>query len=314
MAAQIQLHTEVTVCNIYSSRSHNITQQLLNDLYSQFTHPCLIIGDFNAYNRLWSSADTDNRGKEIEAFVMQHDINIMNIGAPTRILYDTESAIDLFLCSSEIEADLHWNVLSSLGDSDHCSIVISYDETVNFSSAHRWDIKRARWDIYQTSNCWTTLPLQLRGRNDELICCCLAAAVSEAIPNIQQNKFYPKPWWNQEFNQSKERRELFYQQYRRNRTPSNLILWRRNRAQHKKLVMKHKRESWISFVETLQHKSPPATIYEAIRRIKAKLKKINILEENGQTCTTIAEIANRLADTFSDISSNSNYFHQFQQY
>ena len=288
----------------------------MNDLYSQLTQPCLILEDFNAYNRLWGSADTDNREREIEALVTQHDLNIMNNWTPTRILYDTESAIYLSLCSSEIEADLHWNVLSWPGDSDHCPIVI-YDETVNFNR-HRWDIRMARWDIYQTVNCWTTLPLQLRGRNDELIQDFydrLAAAASEAISIIQQNKFYPKPWWNQELKQLKERRERFYQQYRRNRTPTNLILWRRNRALHKKLVMKHKRESWISFVGTLEHKSPLATIYEAIRRIKGKIqRKINILEENGQTCTTIPEIANRLADTFSEISSNINYFHQFQQY
>ena len=44
---------------------------------------------------LWGSATVDARGREVKQFINNHNINIMNNGAPTRISYDTETAIDL---------------------------------------------------------------------------------------------------------------------------------------------------------------------------------------------------------------------------
>ena len=88
----------------------------------------LIVGDFNAHNQLWGSTNTDGRGREIETFITQQGLNIINNGAPTRILYNTESTIDLLIYSPELDPDFNWIVLSSPGDSDHCPIIIiTYD-------------------------------------------------------------------------------------------------------------------------------------------------------------------------------------------
>ena len=68
-------------------------------------------------------------------------------------------------------------------------------------------------------------------------------------------------------------------------------------------------------MESLQRKAAPATIYEAIRRIKDKpRRKINIIQENGQIYATVPEIASRLAQTFNNISSDNNYTHEFRTY
>ena len=311
-----QLHTPVTICNIYSSRAHPLNQQLLTDLYNQLPQPCIIIGDFNAHNILWGSEVTDARGRQVEVFIEQHNLSLMNNGAPTRILYDQESAIDLSLCSPQLSADLLWTVLSSPGDSDHCPIVISYQEAREIDTSERWKVKSARWDIYEKSDAWRNLPQIRQVANTELIDDLydrINAAAKEAIPQSIYSKYFPKPWWNDELKNSKERRETFYQQYRRNKTQTNLIIWRRSRAQHKQLVKKCKRESWMEFVEKLNRKTPSTALYETIRKIKGKpTRKINILSENGQTYSTVPEIVNRLAQTFSDVSSNANYSPEFQ--
>ena len=318
IAVRVHLQREITICNLYSSGAHIINQQVLSNLYNQLPQPCLIVGDFNAHNQLWGSTNTDGRGREIEAFITQQGLNIMNNGAPTRILYNTESAIDLSICSPEIDPDFNWTVLSSPGDSDHCPIIITYDEAREEGAAEVWNIKRARWDVYETSEVWNNLPDCQRETNSDLITDIyerIAAAASEAIPQYQRSKYYPKPWWNEELKQSKHRREQFYQQYRRNKSNINLILWRRTRAQHKALLKKYKRESWITYVEKMQRKSAPANIYKTIRNMKGKAyQKVNIIKENGQTYSTVPEIANRLAQTFSNTSSNSNYTQEFQDY
>ena len=62
-----------------------------------------------------------------------------------------------------------------------------------------------------------------------------------------------------------------------------------------------------------EQKTPSTTLYETMRKLKGKqTRKINILSENGQTYSTVPEIVNRLAQTFSDVSSNAHYSPEFQ--
>ena len=65
-----------------------------------------MLGDFNANNTLWGPATVDARGREVEHFINNRNINIMNNGAPTRISYDTDIAIDLIMRSSNLKAYL----------------------------------------------------------------------------------------------------------------------------------------------------------------------------------------------------------------
>ena len=55
--------------------------------------------------------------------------------------------------------------------------------------------------------------------------------------------------------------------------------------------------------------------YQTIRRIKGKPQyKINMLSEGNRTFTAVPEILEKLAQSFSEMSSNENYSHEFQQY
>ena len=89
VAVRVQLHATVTICNIYSPGSQALKQQQLTEIYNQLPQPCITQGDFNAHNNLWGSNHTDSRGRLVEAFLGQHDINFMNNAALTRILYET---------------------------------------------------------------------------------------------------------------------------------------------------------------------------------------------------------------------------------
>lgn len=319
VAIRANLNRTMTICNIYSSRSHLLNTQLLEDLYRQLPKPCLIIGDFNSYNILWGSAKTDKRGKEIENFIHNHNLNIMNNGAPTRISYQIETAIDLSICSSEIENYFNWSVSFSPGDSDHCPIVISYDEAEHdVPGSKYWNMKTAQWDVYEASVAWRDLPEELNLSNEEALLDFynrILIASTESIKQYETGKYYPKPWWCPELAQSKQKREHFYQMYRHNKSIANQLAWKKSRAQHKNMVKKKKRESWISFIENMNQNAPSSVIYESMRKIKGKpQRKINILHENGQTYSSIPEIANKLASHFSSVSSDNNYSDEFKAY
>ena len=102
VAAKDFISFKFSICNIYSSRSHPLNLQLLSDIFRQLTSPCLIVGVFNAYSLQWGSASTDSRGRIIEAFLSDNNLNIWNDGSPTRIADNSETAIDLPLCSPSI--------------------------------------------------------------------------------------------------------------------------------------------------------------------------------------------------------------------
>ena len=63
---------------------------------------------------------------------------------------------------------------------------------------------------------------------------------------------------------------------------------------------------------SLNYETPVSALYQKIRHVKGKAqRKVNILKENGQLYTSIPEIANKLADKFSAVSSNNNYTNDF---
>ena len=88
---------------------------MLEHIQRQLPQPFIMLGDFNAHDILWGSDNTDARGRKVERFIDNHNINVMNYGAPTRILYNTKPAIDLTMCSFILEADLHWSIAASPG-------------------------------------------------------------------------------------------------------------------------------------------------------------------------------------------------------
>ena len=77
VAVRVQLSAAVTICNIYSSRQHQLSTHILNNLYSQLPQPVLFMGDINGYNPLWGSQSTDTRGRAVENFISCNNLNIL---------------------------------------------------------------------------------------------------------------------------------------------------------------------------------------------------------------------------------------------
>ena len=115
----------ITLYSIYLSRSHDVQQRLLQDLYEQLPQPVLILGDFNAYNEIWASTSTDPRGRIVENFAEVNGLETLNSGAPTRIDYNTETCIDLTMATPTFEPLLQWTVTATPRDSDYIPILIN---------------------------------------------------------------------------------------------------------------------------------------------------------------------------------------------
>ena len=114
IAATVHLKSKLTICNVYNSRNHSLTVNSLNQLYDQLPQPCLILGDFNAYSPTWGCNNLDARGRNIETFIDEANLILLNNGAPTHPNNTNDTAIDLSLSSPIISQDFEWNpILSS---------------------------------------------------------------------------------------------------------------------------------------------------------------------------------------------------------
>ena len=94
-----------------------------------------------------------------------------------------------------------------------------------------------------------------------------------------------------------------------------MILWKRSRVQHKALIRKNKRKSWIQFVEGLHRGVLATAIYKTIRKIKRKQQyRGHTLKDNNQTYASMPAIEEKLAQLFSEVASDDNYSREFMQY
>ncbi len=129
-------------CKRYTASSGNLLfylyttkQQLstndLDNLIKQLPTPFILLGDFNAHNILWGSNHISDRGKNVEDFIIRHDLCLYNTKSPTYLHpgTGTYTCIDLTICSPSLLLDYNWKVTEDLHSSDHFPISLE-----NFNS------------------------------------------------------------------------------------------------------------------------------------------------------------------------------------
>jgi ribonuclease HI len=318
VAARIQLKETITVCSLYLSRNHELSVNSLNEILRQLPPPIVLMGDFNSHNVMWGCARVEPRGRVVEEFINTNGLNLLNDGTVTRIGYNSESAIDLTIVSPRLDPVLLWSVAPTPLDSDHCPISIVFlSDRPEENVLPRLNIKRANWGLYAKNPTWQNIPEPNIDDPHESLLDSLYHkfddAAHQAIPTTKHSKFYPKPYWTAELTVSRLNREKLYQKYRKRKSLHNAIGWKRARAEFRNLLKKTRRQGWIKLASTFTHRTPMSEIYENVRKIQGRNKrKINFLFEHRSYFTTVPEIANLLAKSFSEISSANNYCNKFK--
>ncbi len=100
----------------------------LNNLLFQLPKPCLLLGNLNAHNHLWSNRpETDARGRSVEDLITRHNMCLWNDDSPTYLHPATGSltSIDLSICSPTLFLDYTWNVEEDQYGSNHYPLVLN---------------------------------------------------------------------------------------------------------------------------------------------------------------------------------------------
>ena len=138
---------------------------------------------------------------------------------------------------------------------------------------------------------------------------------SKHIPKFRRRRFFPKPWWNGVCREAWRLRERCYRSFKETRNIEGMIKWKRARAKATRTFREEKKSEWQSYVGTLSINTKASSVWEKIRSIRGRPPaRVNMLKENDIIYTSIAEIREKLAQSFQEITLHLNYDPQFLDY
>ena len=143
------------VSNHYVSNKHDKvpTKGQYNFIVNQFNQPYIMCGDFNAHNILWSGhTKNDKRGDELEEFMTQNDLGLLNSDVQTHFNRKTLkwSLLDLAMVHPALYLDFECKIDSDLHGSDHAPMIITFNGEIQDSDKNPgWNFKRANWSSFQ---------------------------------------------------------------------------------------------------------------------------------------------------------------------
>ncbi|XP_046807404.1 uncharacterized protein LOC111687197 [Lucilia cuprina] len=221
--------------------SDSICENELNNITSQFDLPYLLLGDFNSHNSLWGSSRTDSRGKIVEKFINNNNLNILNkpeCATHFSLAHKSFSNIDLSLVSPNINIFFEWNVCDDLHNSDHYPIIIGLNSfSPNFERRPRWNIKRARWEDFK---CSFTEDLSNADNTDIIekhITSTILNSAREVIPqnNMNHNR-REVPWWNENIKSLIKERRSKLKKFKQNCSSENLARFLRAKSEARRAI------------------------------------------------------------------------------
>ena len=320
VACTIRLNgRNIDICSIYipPNADNSTLERDLNNLISQFEHPFVLLGDFNAHSPMWgrNTRASDNRGDIIEQFLDNHQLVLLNKGDNTHfsLTHNSESAIDLSICSPQICSLFDWSVDSDIYHSDHYPIKIhttfNSDNDATPGSIPRWNFRKADWTKFQEFCHIEHDQFVSPEQGIEFLTNTILTAANNTIPLSRPPRRKPVPWWSAEVAQAIARRKRAFRRYLRHRDESTLITRNRERSRCKRIIKEAKRSSWQSFITQFNHNTPLSRIWSLVRSLAGRrtVTSLPVLQVNGNKITEPKEILNTIAESFAHCSSSENY-------
>ena len=317
VAVRVTMHKAITICSVYLPPSLKLNPADLVTLVQQLPAPFMLLGDFNGHHTLWGCKDTNKRGEQLQDFLTNNNVSLMNDKSFTYLHPATGSysSIDLSFCSPSLFLDFDWKVGDDLCGSDHFPIFVETAHPTD-PPGHRWNLGKADWTLFQ-SLCEENIKLDKFYDDDDPIATftnILQDVTEQSIPKTTTvPKHIKKPWFNDEVKEAIRDRKKILREFNSQPIQQNLNRVKIFRAKARRVIRKNKRMTWSEYVSKLNDRTSVKTTWDMIRKIKGKSKGSNVkhLKKNGNLITSKKDIANTLADTFSKNSSPDNCTDEF---
>ena len=147
--------TTITVLNLYSPPDRPIALDGIEPINSNW----IVLGDFNSHSPSWGYSDVDNKGEEVENWLISNQLVLINHPDDPPTCYSrawrTCSTPDLAMATDDLQGTSTREVCSQLGGSEHRPVIIHLNQKVADSTCSRlqpsWNYKKANWTCFQIS-------------------------------------------------------------------------------------------------------------------------------------------------------------------
>lgn len=276
--------TKITLVSLYIKPQTKITVDAWRNFFSTISKPFIIGGDFNAHHFAWGCSYVDTYGNNLLEALDANNLVYLNDGTATllRNLNQQPSAIDLTLCSADMQHLLDWSTMEEPHGSDHLPILIQCHlkpEPNVAQTVRKWKIIKANWNQYH-ENCE-----EIFQNDDEISYIRLIEKIEEAsrtsIPQYSSNKPPAKSkgkfWWNEHCDEAVRKRKQSYQLYKNNPNLENLLAYKKQDANTKKFIKNTKRQSWRNFCRNLNKNTPIKTVWHNLNKYKNRRQQNYIM-------------------------------------
>ena len=222
------------------------------------------------------------------------------------------------MCSSDSILDFNYSVLPDLHSSDHFPIKIIINQpAINIDQQPRFNIEKANWNLFKDLTMteiepddYDNVDIMIANITDIII-----NAATAAIPRKGGTiRKPPVPWYNQDCRDSRRVKIRAERTLRRHYNVCNLIAYKKARAKCRYVCNESKKQSWKDFISSITEKMPLKKVWKRIAKLSGKFSPTPtpiIKLPGGSTVREPADVANCIADTFSQVSGDHNYSDHF---
>ena len=308
-------NTYLTICSVYCPPDM-VTYDELFALQESLPDHKFILGDFNAHHTLWGSLRVNGKGEQIVKLINDSDLVLLNDGSPTRVDDNTGnlSFLDLSLVSPTIAAKCLWHTIDDSLGSDHLPILIQYScDTNKEPSAPKFNVKRADWVAFTRSVKLEVVGETIDDKVNNIQNCILNAAMASIPKTSTDSVKHRVPWWTPDCRKVLCQRNRAYRYFNTHINDENFRNYKLARARARRTIRQAKRDSWRSFVSSINSNTPVSQVWSTVNKINKKksFHKIKNLTHEGTEYDSPRDIANALARQFSYTSSSDNYHPAF---
>ncbi|KAE9524515.1 hypothetical protein AGLY_015103 [Aphis glycines] len=297
----------ITIAAIYSPPKHKITVQNYTNYFNTVGNNFIIGGDFNAKHHSWGCRATNPSGSVLHNFVSQNNFKVLAPPGPTywpTSVRKNPDILDIFI--AKIPSNIHCNTINILDlNSDHSSVILTLNASPPLRpiSPKLFSHTTNKLQFHELVDQRIQLNVKLKSKDD------LDSAVNNFTNIIQSSAWSsskqttppsnlsPMPAHIREVIVQKRRARAYYQ---RSRLPSHKQLYNKLSNALKKLLAKHKSNSFASYLTNLSHKD--GSLWRATKNVcKTKTPNIPIKKPDGSLAVTDSDKTEAFKQHLSDI-------------
>ena len=268
--------------------------------------PTIVGTDANALHTIWGSSDINPRGEDLLAYCASADLNFCNVGnKPTFRTKTREEVLDLTLMNlCAWNRKVGWHVSNMPSFLDHMCIRFQVKSRIQKQAKMFCNICQTCWNKYvneleQKLSQQTLRPVPSSKEDIDVLANMVHSVITKpyeaACPMRKSLCTKDNIWWSSELaslqkGARRARRKAIKTKQEKDWEAQKLAL-----SYFKKAVRKPKRDSWHSFVESMNSQTPTARLVKIIQRNET-VHVSNVIKHNREFTKSPQETLNYQLD------------------